>query len=183
MVETARLNYSTIVSDISLSSTPYSTIFNHGNIIIALPLESCLQLVSIKDSKELKIKSKIKTNPDCYRLVSSGREMITIVADDSFVYLNLMNATARIIPCIRKEPISGGILQGFHDISLSFDGTMIYVTDQKNGCIGLSLAGEVMFVYKEPDMGVYPGVCSDPGGWVYVACTDEDKVVMLSNSG
>lgn len=52
-----------------------------------------------------------------------------------------------------------------------------------DGCVGLSIAGDIVFRYKTNGMGVYPGVFAYSGGFVYIACTDKDKVVMVNRRG
>ena len=171
------------VSEMSFLDTPYHlAIVSHDECIVALPDQSCLQYLKIKDGIGLELGSLADTMQPCYRLVKYDANLIAVADDGFFKYVNVLDKRGRVVKCIRQEA-EGGEIKSIRDMSLSFDEKVIYITMGPDGCVGLSIAGDIVFRYKSIGMGEYPGVFAYSGGFVYIACTDKDKVVMVNRRG
>ena len=173
------------LSVVNLTSEPFGMVEVSDAVLVTLPELHLLQYIHVKDSKTLVAREKIQTDYKCGRILKYKRDLIVSAHEDKFVSLLVIDYSGQLVHCIRKESTeSGGLLNRLGFIALSSDDTMICITEMCHGCIGLNVqTGEVMFTYKEPNCKFLFGLCTDVEGYVYMTCTDRDKIIMLDSSG
>ena len=109
------------ISEISFLDTPYHlAMVSHDECIVALPDQSCVQYLKIKDGIGLELGSLVRTAQPCYRVLRYETNLIAVADDGFFTYVNVLDRRGRVIKRITKEPVDGE-LNNFLDISLSFE--------------------------------------------------------------
>ena len=179
-------DYYRTVSEVRLTSEPYGMIhLSTGQILVSLPDLQCLQSLKVNKRSKLLLKGRIQTEVKCDRLIHYETNLIVSAHDDKSITFNIMNTDGQVLRCVRNEPIfPEGMFNRLGFIALSPDNCVLYVTEMCNGCIGLSVTtGEVLFVYRESKTKFLFGVCTDSAGYVYLTCTDMDRIVMINNKG
>ena len=149
--------------------------------------------VKIKSSHTIVLGKKLKTKKKCEKLLKYKEHFLVTEYDDVYFCISVMNSDGKLIQSLYNEPVilrsqneprqAMAIFESYYEIALSPDNKTVYITNKEDGCIGLSLTGEVIFKYKEPGEGSHYGVCSDPEGYIFVACYDSDKIIMLDKGG
>ena len=173
------------LSVVNLTSEPFGMVEVSDAVLVTLPELHVLQYIHVKDSKTLVAKEKIQTQHRCGRIVKCKRDLIVSAHEEKFVSLLVIDYNGQLVHCIRKESTGpGGLFNRLGFIATSSDDTLIYVTEMSHGCIGISVqTGGIMFTYKEPNCKFLFGLCTDTDGYMYMTCTDKDKIIMLDSSG
>ena len=174
-----------VLSEISLTSQPMGmALLTSEDAIVSLPQEKSLQKIKIKKRCILSLDQKLKTKLMYYRLLKYKDQIVAYAKDDLYRFFNIIDMEGNTVRCIMNEPReSGGIFSNVYYMSLSADSQSLYVTDEEQGCVRLSLNGKVNFTYKEPGTKTHHGVCAGPDNSIYIACNDSNKVVVLDETG
>ena len=176
-----------LLSEVSLTSRPMGMVMlSSTDLAVSLPEEKCLQNLKLKKGCLLALERKVKTKLKCFRLLRYNDQILAYAQDDLYRFFNIMDTEGNNVRCIMNEPKdSGGVFTNVFHMGLSINNGLIYVTDGKKGCVGLSLNGNMEFTYKEPMTAtkMHHGICAGPGNSAYLACNDSDKVVVIDNKG
>ena len=171
--------------EMGLSSEPYGLAsLNSTEAIVTLPKESCLQNVKIKSNDMVQLGKKLKTKMKCEKILKYKEHFLVTAYDDVYFCISVIDWNGKLIQSLYNEPKQAvEIFESYYEIALSPDIKTVYITNKEDGCVGLSLTGEIIFKYKEPGEGGHFGVCTGPEGYIYVACFDSDKIIMLNKGG
>ena len=176
---------SEILSELPLTSEPRGMVaISASNALISLPSEKSLISFKVKSDHTLVALNKITTKFRCNKLVKYGDDIIAHAYDDNARFLNIMDKEGNVLHCIMKESRgSNGIFGRIRFMALSTDNKILYVTDELQGCVGISMNGEIVFRVKRNGTPNYWGVDTDSVGVLYIACYDTDKVIALRDNG
>ena len=174
-----------LLSEVALTSKPGGLVMlTATDILVSLPLEQCLQMAKTDSRNQLIMKSKANTSKRYYRLIKYQENVIVHAEDDSQKFIFVMDKNGKEVRRIITDTKGrDAVFSVVRFICISTDDNVLYVTDSKRGCIGLSMTGDVLFAYKETKTKEHWGVCTDKNGCVYLSCPDTDKIVMLNNKG
>ena len=178
------------LNEISLSSEPYGMAqLSSTEVIVTLPKESHLQIVKIKSGSRLGLGKKLKTKLRCEKILKYYDELINdeflvVAYDDMYYCIIRMVSNGKILESLYSEPKQSlDIFESYYEIALSPDQEILYVTNKKSGLLGMSLKGEIVLKYQEPGEDNHYGVSIDPEGKIYIACYDNDKIVIVNKNG
>ena len=176
---------SEVLSEIVLASDPHGmVVFDTSEVTVSLPREKCLMNLRIDDDNNITLQNRWKTRARCNKLLKFQGDLITHSFDDSYCYCSIIDRQGKDLRCILKEARnSGGVSSKIRFMCLSLDHKILWITDDVNGCVGLSLDGELMFRHKRSGTSNFWGVCADTAGVVLLACYDTDKVLMMNEKG
>ena len=174
-----------ILSEVSLTSDPGGIAFlNTKNAIVSLPEEKCIQKFRIKEKGILVLEERWRTIFKCSKLVKFHGDLIASAEDDFNFYIILMQKEGKLLRCIYNEPKpTSRLLHNMTALALSRNRRNILIVSQSIGCVGMTLAGEFTYRYRETGEHFHTGLCSDKQGNMYVGCYITDKIVMLSKTG
>lgn len=169
-------------SALKLDSAPTSmAVFSNGSIIVALPTEKCLQHVNAGSKQALSVVKKVKTKLPCLQISPFKKNMVAVVKDVLCNCIVLSDTDGAICSSIFND--KGGMLQDILCMTTNQDHNIIYIMEQNQGCIGISMKGDIVFEYKSDSIQVYKGICTDYCGNVYLAEKNADNVVVVNNNG
>ena len=173
------------LNEISLPSEPYGMAkLNPTQVIVTLPKDSHLQIVTIKSSSRLALGKKIKTKLRCEKILGYHDAYLVVAYDDMYYCLSRMDSNGKFQQSFYSEPKQSlDIFESYYEIALSPDTEILYVTNKKSGLQGLSLKGEIVLKYQEPGEDNHYGLSTDLEGNIYIACYDNDKIVIVNNKG
>ncbi|MEW8542133.1 MAG: hypothetical protein AB2693_01245 [Candidatus Thiodiazotropha sp.] len=170
--------------DIGLTSQPRGiALMSPNDVIVSLPTEKCLQNLMINLDNTFTLQSKHHTALQYDRLVKYNGNLIVHGLAGVFFCFDVIDTSGRRIHRIRKEPLSGGMFSTISYFCLSSDNSVIYITDIENGCIGLSLNGDVVFQFKDETMKIYAGVCVLSEEFILISGVDSGNIVMVNSNG
>ena len=175
---------SEVLSEIVLPSDPHGmVVFDTSEVTVSLPREKCLMNLKIDDDNNITLQNRWKTRARCNKLLKFNEDLIAHNFDDSYRYFSIIDREGKDLRCILKEARnSGGILSKIRFMCLSLDNKILWITDDVNGCVGLSLDGELMFKHKRSGTSNFWGVYA-AADFVFLACYDTDKVLMMNAKG
>lgn len=152
---------SKLLSEVKVSSTNWNmAVMTPRNIVVTLPDETCLQHISIEDGDDLKVTKRYQTKNEYTKLAKIDHNIIALWSDADNLYFDLIDINGSYIRRVKKEPRKDGLFSSVSSFCLSPDDTVIYVVDGNNGCIGMSLSGEVAFRLKNDKICSCDGVCA-----------------------
>ena len=184
------------VSDLVMKSEPWSVAllpsdsFSASDAFVALPNVRSIMSVWILNTTSGLVSGKTyKTKVPYYRMATYNGDLVanaTVFAigmDDSFYYFDLLDKHGKLLDRARKEQRPSTLFRGITSLCLSQDNMNVYITDTNNGCVGLSLDGNVVFKYKDETIECYSGICTDTEGFIYISGRDSDNLTMINDDG
>ena len=175
---------SEVLSEIVLASDPHGmVVFDTSEVTVSLPREKCLMNLKIDDDNNITPQNRWKTRARCNKLLKFNEDIIAHNFDDSYRYFSIIDREGKDLRCILKEARnSGGIMSKIRFMCLSLDNKTLWITDDVNGCVGLSLDGELMFKHNRSGTSNFWGVCA-AAGFVFLACYNTDKILAMNKKG
>lgn len=176
---------SEILHEVVLTSEPHGmAALSPSFAMISLPGEKSLLSIKIKSDHTISLLDKIKTKHRCNKIIKYQDNMIAHAYDDTHRFFSVLDHDGSEIHCILKEPREmNGIFHKIRFLAISPDDKILYVTDELHGCIGVSMKGEIVFreaVHRTPNQW---GITTDSFGYLFIACYDLNKVVIIDHSG
>ena len=175
---------SEVLSEIVLTSDPHGmVVFDTSDVTVSLPREKCLINLRIDDDNNIILQNRWKTRARCNKLLTFHEDLIAHNFDDSYRYFSIIDRQGKDLRCILKEARNfGGIVSKIRFMCLSLDNKTLWITDDVNGCVGLSLDGELMFKHNRSGTSNFWGVCA-AADFAFLACYDTDTVLMVNEKG
>ena len=130
----------------------------------------------------LKLADKIQTNNPIARILKYKDGMIVLTDDAQNRYFFESDNRGLIKRHIRQEPKSSGRFSRVHEMALSQDNSVLYVTNLHQGCYGLTMIGDVVFRYRSTEMTEYVGVATDMDA-IYLSSPETGELALLDEKG
>lgn len=167
---------------VGLSSVPYSMTLMDDTTAFVSTNDNSIQKVKIIDGKSLVVTETIELDHQYIRLVKYEQNMIAYERTDTeSIVVSVINQNGEQIRLVTNDPEKYFQSVGF--VCLSPGKDIIYITVKKHGCIGISMAGKMVFKYKADGVQYYQGVSTDSEGYIYLAEGDTENIVVVNNKG
>ena len=141
-----------LLSELVLLGQPISVVLlRDAEAVISLPWMRALQYVRINKGLEQIETRKLDYKPG--PMVKYGEDIIAFTGRH---IIEVIDKHGKIKQTIYKD--DGSLFTRPESLALSTDQETVYVTDQKNGCVGISLNGTIAFRYQDQKIKLYSGL-------------------------
>ena len=166
---------------IPVKETCYSLLIDNSTED-AVVSTGCGRLFQVKIGNELGVRE-INTNKKIYAITKYDDNALGIVPDNVQIKLCVMDKNMeKIIKTILK--VHRTLFSAPLCIRVSADKNTIYVLDSYKGCYGITLDGQIVFYYQNPEAKFYMGLEVDSDGlFIGSAVGNESQVAKLNFSG
>ena len=145
------------LSELALPDKPWSVVLlSDTEAVVSLPNISKLQYITI--GTDLVISETKKVNYLPLAMVKYGDNILATVRD-RFWKVAVIYKHGTVQGTIYQD--KGSIFSKPWFIGLSVDQKTVYIVDQNNGCIGLSMDGNVVLQYHDQKVQLYAGLVVD----------------------
>ena len=177
-----------VMSEMDVASEPWSVaIMSSMDAFVALPRTKTILAVTISRGRYLLQDKAFKTKIPYYKLAKcmfyGSAKLFAIGMDDVSYYFDLIDKHGKLINRIRTEQRSSLLFTGITTLCISSDNKTVFITDTNNGCIGLSMSGDILFRYKDEEVQNYRAVCSLPEGLLAISGCDTNNLIILDEAG
>lgn len=166
---------------VELPFMPYSMTLMDDDKALVSTNDNRLQEVRIIDGEVLILTETVELDHQYIRIVKCGQNLVAYERTDTKSSLSVISPTGEQISQITDDPEN--CLQSVGFMCLSPNKDTVYITTKKDGCIGISMTGETVFKYKADGVEYYQGVATDSEGYIYLAESDADNIVVINNKG
>ncbi|XP_071141818.1 protein wech-like [Mytilus edulis] len=163
-------NDGTFIQIVSFQEEPYSVCFvKNGTVAVSFYKSCAVALVDIDQSKVIR---NFKFSHPCGCVSSDGQVMIIEKpTTQNVIVMNLQDDS--------KKKLRGINL---HNITLVMGN--IYGTNFINNTVSCyKLSGEMLWTFELKDLETPLGIALDKNGFIFVACRDSNKIVVISPDG
>ena len=109
---------------------------------------------------------------------SSANGDLARTQDDFNFYIILMQIEGKLLRCINNESKqTSKLLHNITALALSRNRRNILIVSQSIGCVGMTLAGDFTYRYREQGEHFHTGLCSDKKGNMYVQAINKGHLV------
>ena len=125
----------------------------------------------------------IETNHKIFSMTKYGEDILCVLGDnDQLQFCVIDKNMKKIIKTILKDDGTLFSIPAF--LVVSDDKNTVYILDMEKGCYGITLDGQVVFHYQNPEVEGYMGLVVDSDG-LFISCRDDNKIQVekLSLSG
>ena len=139
------------LSELTLTDMPLSVLSLSDTVaVVSLPIIYSLQYITI--GTDLAVSETKKVNYKPVAMVKYGVDILATV-NDRFVKVAVIDNNGIVKRTIYQD--NGSIFRRPFYIDLSVDQKTVYVVDHDEGCIGLSMDGNVVFQYQDQKVKNY----------------------------
>ena len=145
----------------------------HDNNTEALVSTSYGKVFKVKIDDELTVRE-IKTSHKILPMTKYGEDILCVAGDDSdYLQLCVMDKNMKkVIKTILKD--DGTLFLAPFYLGVSDDKNTVYVLDFKKACYGITVDGQVVFHYHNPEVKCYLGLVVDSDG-LFIGCGYDNK--------
>lgn len=154
------------ISNLEMPSAPRDvTTISTSEIACTLPNEKVVHIISV--GRDMNIKKSIKLEVECYGVTCYENELFVTSGWSTEKEVQVINFEGVVQRKLRPK---AGVMKCPLYVTVDAKMSHVYVSDYENGVIGMDMDGSVIYRYNDTVTKGYMGICSSPGGTVYI-CT------------
>lgn len=151
--------------------------------MVSLPDDKALQVVKIDPKLSLGKKHDIGT--ECRGMEYWAGELYVICAGlehENPGHIRIYDNSVKLLRAIEHDHIDKSIFKVPMRITMSNDGSRLYVTDGEKGIITLKRSGELLPVFDDPALKWPWGVCIDNSDQIFVCGSSSNNVLQIRDN-